>query len=126
MAGNDTTVNTVIYFTTQSATAPDITSLNISDLSSTSMKINYTTDIVPDTKFYRINTTAYSGSWVALTASPMTIGSLTANISYYYQVKFVKNGQTSYSVPMSFKTAPANTGIVVNKIERILHGDVSV
>jgi hypothetical protein len=27
---------------------------------------------------------------------------------------------------MSFKTAPANTGIVVNKIERILHGDVSV
>ncbi len=111
-----------IYFTTQSASAPDITGLSIGSVTNTGAVISYTTDVLPTTSQYRISTLAYSGSWVTLAASPAAVAGLAANTTYYYQVRFTANGQTVNSVPMAFKTAAANTGIVVNSIARIPHG----
>jgi hypothetical protein len=113
MAGNDTTVDTVIYFTTQSATAPDITSLSVSSVAHSSAIINWSTDVSPASGQYRVATSAYSGSWSDLsvdgTSGTKSLTELAANTTYYYQVRFVKNGQTVNSVPMSFKTASAST-----------------
>lgn len=92
-------------------------------MTNTTAVLTYATDVVPDTKQYRISTTAYSGTWTTLTASPFSLSSLTANTTYYYQVRFVKDGQTVNSVPMSFKTAAASTGIAITNITRIPHGD---
>jgi hypothetical protein len=121
--GNVVTGDREIYFTTQSASAPDITSLSISSISSSQATLSYTTDVTPTTSQYRISSTAYSGTWTTLTASPFLLQSLQANTTYYYQVRFTKNGQTVNSVPMSFKTASSSTGIVITQIARIPHGD---
>ena len=66
---------------------------------------------------------AYDGTRQSLgESSSYDIESLTAGRTYYYQVRFTKNGQTTTSNPMSFKTASASDGIKVNAIERILNG----
>jgi hypothetical protein len=121
--GNLVTGTTSIYFTTQSAAAPDITTLAIGSITASQAVLTYTTDVVPTTSQYRIATSAYSGTWTTLTASPMTLTGLAANTSYYYQVRFTKDGQTVNSVPLSFKTASAATGIAITSISRIPHGD---
>jgi len=122
-ANNLVTESREIYFTTQSASAPDITGLSIGTVTNSGAVITYTTDTPPTSSQYRISTLAYSGSWVSLVASPAPITGLTANTAYYYQVRFTANGQTVNSVPMAFKTAAASTGIVVNSISRIPHGN---
>lgn len=116
------TQDTFIYFTTQVGTAPDITGLGVENVGATDAYIVYSTDPeTPDSRQYRISTTAYSGTWYASTNSPQSIGSLAPNTTYYYQVKFVNNGHTVVSVPMSFKTAAAEDGIIVNNIARVLN-----
>ncbi len=110
-----------IYFTTQSASAPAITSLAISGVSSSGATLTYTTDTTPTTSQYRISTLAYSGSYSTLASSPATLTGLTASTTYYYQVRFVKNGQTVESVPMTFRTASADTGVSVTRIDRIVN-----
>ena len=106
-----------------STTWVEITSLYISNLWATSAKINYTTDTAADTWFYRISTTAYTWTWTGLDNNYVNISSLATGKTYYYQVKFIKNGQTTTSNPISFKTATASDGIKVNSIERILNGN---
>ena len=111
------------FTTTACDSALEITSLYLSNLWATSAIINYTTDTGADTKFYRYSQTAYTWTWTTLPNSSVTISSLTMGKTYYYQVKFIKNGQTTTSNPISFKTASANNGIMVNSITRILNGN---
>ena len=120
-SSNIVTGDRYIYFTTQSATAPNITGLAVSGVSSSGAMITYATDVTPDTAQYRISTIAYSGSYTTLASSPATLTGLTAGTTYYYQVQFTKNGQTVNSVPMTFTTATADTGIVVTRVDRVMN-----
>ena len=122
-AGNVVTGDREVYFTTQSASAPDITGLSVGTVTNSSAVITYATDVVPTVKEYRISMLAYSGTWATLATSPATVSGLAANTTYYYQVRFAVNGQTVNSVPMSFKTAASNSGIAITNIARIPHGD---
>lgn len=121
---NRNEVETLIYFSTQVGTAPDITSLSIESVWATDAYIVYTTDPeTPDSREYRVSTTAYSGTWTSSDGSRQYITDLTPNTTYYYQVRFVNNGHTVVSVPMSFKTASDDSGIIVHSISRILNGN---
>gem|GEM_PF-2295646 len=68
-----------------------------------------------------MSTTAYSGTWMTSEASWQYVSDLTPNTTYYYQVRFINNGHTVISIPMSFKTAAAEDGIVVHSIARVLN-----
>jgi hypothetical protein len=122
IAGNNVLGDADIYFTTQSASAPDITGLSVGTVSSTSAVVTYSTDVVPTTSQYRISTSAYAGTWSTLAGSPANFTGLTANTLYYFQVRFTQNGQTVNSVPMSFRTAASATGIAITGISQIPHG----
>ncbi len=121
LSGNATTAAITIYFTTQNTSAPDITSLYLSDLDYNSVDINFSSDNTNDAEYYRVSTVAYSGSWNMASGSPIEITDLSANTTYYYQIALERNGQTTYSVPMSFKTASAANGIIVNSLQRVLN-----
>jgi hypothetical protein len=45
------------------------------------------------------------------------LSSLSANTTYYYQVRFTKNSQTVYSAPMSFTTSGSSTGLSIDSIQ---------
>lgn len=119
------TQETFIYFTTQVGTAPDIEGLRVDYVGATSATIYSYAQPRPDTYEYRISTTAYLGEREDLTANEWpfyaNLNDLSPNTTYYYQVRFVNNGHTVVSVPMSFKTAAAEDGIVVHNIARILN-----
>ena len=123
---NLTTVDTSIYFTTQSASAPDITKLRSLNITSTGFSIDWTTDIVPDTQQYRIWSYAYGSDvkdWTTLASATHSIWldsvTLSANSIYYYQVKFVKNWQTTYSNPIAITTSRWTDWLYVDEISVI-------
>ena len=123
-AGNNPVADTVIYFTTQTANAPGINILYASDVDADSATIHWGTDVQPDTVEYRISTTPYSGLWNSIgtvnnNSGTFTINNLQSGVTFYYQVRFTKNGQTTVSVPMSFTTAASNTGITVDSIQAV-------
>ncbi len=122
-AGN-TRVKTYTQQTAQGG-AVNLTSLSVSDVADVSATLNWDTDTTPVNGDYRVDTTPYSGTWSALTiggtSGTQALGTppLLANTTYYYQVRFTKNGQTTYSIPMSFTTALASTGLSVDSIQAI-------
>lgn len=113
LAWNIYTWNIDINFTTQSSIAPTILTLSTSDISSTSAKVNYTTDITPDEREYKISTISWDGTWSVLWTSPFILSNLTPDTVYYYQLRFKKDWQTSYSQINSFKTSISDAWIVV-------------
>lgn len=118
------TCSAIQNFTTN--VSVEITNLSVNTVTHNSAVLNYATDVTPDTKEYRVGTGAYIGTWTSLGASPYSITGLSADTTYYVQARFVKNGQTVQSSPMSFRTAAAATGVTVTSITRVLHGDPTV
>ncbi len=120
-AGNER----VKVYTQQTAQggAINLTGLSVSAVADTSAQIDWATDATPASGDYRVAITPYSGTWTAMTiggaSGSQALSGLTANTTYYYQVRFVKNGQTSYSIPMSFTTAASSTGLSVDSIQAI-------
>ena len=120
-AGNESTK----VYTQQTAQggAVSLAGLSVSDITSSSATINWATDMTPDSGDYRIDTTPYAGTWHSMTiggnSGTQSLAGLNPNTTYYYQVRFTKNGQTTYSTPMSFTTAASDTGISVDSIQAV-------
>jgi hypothetical protein len=113
-----------VIFTTQSAVAPDITSLSIVGLTHTTGNISWSTNVMPDQGYYRYGTSAYAGTWSAPFVPVGNTGviglvGLTPNTAYYYQVRFIKDGATVDSIPLPFTTAESGTGISVDSIQMV-------
>ena len=101
--------------------APDITSLYASDIGSESAVINWSSTTVPDTAQYRIKTN--NGTFWAWTSldSPQSLATLNVNTTYIVEIKL--GIWSNFSTDsLSFTTAAASDGIVVNSINRILDG----
>ena len=111
--------------------APDITSLYMSNVTSSSATINWETNgsyqpvginSGSEVDEYRIkaNNDEYS-SWYTLESAQQDIGELNANTTYIVEIK-ASVGTNSSTDTVSFKTAAASDGIVVDSISRILDG----
>jgi len=115
----------VIYFTTQSASAPIIDSLSISDVTNSSATISYELDLDNSLSkvSYKISTTPYAWSWVAWVNTwanwSVDLSWLNANTTYYYQLYFIDSGEVTESIPMSFTTARWANGIYVDQISTV-------
>ncbi len=122
-AGNATTLDTVVYFTTQDIAAPVITQLYVDNITSTSAVINWGTDVAVDSVEYKVSTQAYGGSYTSVVANTnsgtINITGINPSTTYYYTVRFIKNGKVAESVPVAFKTASADTGISVDSIQAV-------
>lgn len=102
------------------AEAPDITELYMSDVSSTHATINWGTNVEPDTAMYRFkpNNWTFTG-WATLDESQIL--DVTANTTYVVEIKV--GIWDNYSTDtISFTTAAATDGIVVDSLTRILNG----
>jgi hypothetical protein len=121
-SANSATIGSVVI--TEDSTGPvDITGLSVSGVTDTAGTINWSADATPDSASYRVSTSPYSGTWVSMAVTgasgTQAMSGLSANTTYYYQVKFVKNSQTVYSSPLMFTTANASTGLSIDSIQAI-------
>jgi len=122
-SSNTATIGSVTI--TEDSTGPiNLMGLSISGVTDVAGTINWSTDVTADSGEYRIGASPYNGTWASLTIGGNTSGTqalsgLTANTTYYYQVRFVKNSQTIYSAPLMFTTASASTGLSIDSIQTI-------
>lgn len=102
--------------------APDITSLYMSDITNSSATINWDSTTEPDTAEYRIkeNNGTFS-SWSSL-GHPQSIGELSTTTTYIVEIRLAA-GVNSSTDTVSFTTASASDGIIVDSISRILNGN---
>ncbi len=107
-----------VTITEDSTGSVNLTGLSVSSVADVTASLDWSTDATADNGDYRIGTSPYTGSWTSLTivgvSGSQALSGLTPNTTYYYQVRFEKNGQTIYSVPLSFVTSNANTGVLVS------------
>ncbi len=124
---SDNTISaSVATFSTQDISAPNVTTLTLSNITNNGLSLAYATDVTPTVKRYKVNTNTTVGTWVTLGASPVAIPGLNADTTYFIQVQFTRNGHETNEY-RTFKTSTATSGLVVNNVERILNNnDVTV
>ena len=105
----------------ENSDAPDITSLYMSNITDSSAYINWDANMEPDTAEYRIKENNGEYSSRHLLTSPQGIGELNSNTTYIVEIQLTA-GVTSSTDSISFTTASASDGIVVDSISRILNG----
>lgn len=98
--------------TAYAATAPVITTVQVTSVTTTTAQVSWVTDIPATSRVYfgttkRMNRTASDSSLV--TGHSFALTGLKANTLYYYMVRSTANGRVAYSARKTFTTAALNT-----------------
>ena len=94
----------------------------MSNITDSSAYINWDANMEPDTAEYRIKENNGEYSSRHLLTSPQGIGELNSNTTYIVEIQLTA-GVNSSTDSISFTTAAASDGIVVDSISRILNGN---
>jgi hypothetical protein len=111
---------------------PEISNISFANITNSSVDLSWENDSSTFTWEYMIsslNTFAWATwTWASSTwtVASKSLTWLQAGKTYYVKVKNTKNGKSTTYSYITFKTSTSNTWIVVNNIQRVIHGDVAV